>query len=85
MYDNAISAANKYRNLYLCLCGPSISHLQKIVDGVDSDRILFGTDFGFTMSFASLIYRLDMWNYVSMGHVVKEKLFYRNAEVLIPV
>ena len=83
MYDNAISAANRQKNVYLCLCGPSISQLQKIVDNVSSDKIMFGSDFGFGRSTASLVYRLDMWNYVKMDDATREKLFYRNAIELI--
>jgi predicted TIM-barrel fold metal-dependent hydrolase len=79
-YDNAIHAANKYKNIYLSLCGPSIFQLQKIVDNVSSDKIMFGSDFGFGKSTYPLINRLDMFNYISMDDEIREKLFYINAE-----
>jgi len=84
MYDNAITAANRLKNIYLCLCGPSIFQLQKIVDNVSSDKIMFGSDFGFSSSKACLIYRLDMWNYVNMSDEKRKKLFYINALRMIP-
>jgi hypothetical protein len=42
MYDSAIKAANKLKNIYLCLCAPRFP-LQKIIDSVSPDRILFGS------------------------------------------
>lgn len=83
MYDNAISAANRLKNIYLCLSGPSIFHLQKIVDSVSSDKFMFGSDFGFGSSTAGLVYRLDMWNYVNIGDEIRRKLFYENALRLV--
>jgi predicted TIM-barrel fold metal-dependent hydrolase len=79
MYDNAISAANRLSNIILCLCGPSIFQLQKIIDNVSNDKIMFGSDFGFGKSTAGLVYRLDMWNYVKMDEETREKLFCKNA------
>ncbi|NSW89104.1 MAG: amidohydrolase [Firmicutes bacterium] len=82
-YDNAIHAANKYKNIYLSLCGPSIFQLQKIIDRVSNDKIMFGSDFGFGKSMYPLKNRLDMFNYVTMDDETKERLFYKNAEKLI--
>lgn len=84
MYDNAITAANRLKNIYLCLCGPSIFQLQKIIDNVSSRKIMFGSDFGFGSSTAGLSYRLDMWNHVNMDEETRENLFYKNALRLIP-
>lgn len=83
-YSNAIAACNRLPNIWLCACGPSISHLQKIVNEADCNRILFGTDFGFGLSTDSLRYRTEMWQYVEMEEHVREKIYYGNAERLIP-
>ena len=79
MYDDAISAARRLKNIYLSVCGPSIYQLGKIVSSVPDDRIMFGSDFGFSNSVNGLKYRLDMWNYVEMEDSLRKKLFYSNA------
>ena len=83
MYDDAISAARRLKNIYLSVCGPSICQLQKIVSSVPDDRVMFGSDFGFSKSINGLKYRLDMWNYVDMEESLRNKLFYLNAEALM--
>ena len=84
MYANAILAAKRLKNVYLCLCGPSISHLQLIVDSVDPSKIMFGTDFGLSRSPASLRYRKKMWDYVKMDDGTRDMVFYKNAQSLLP-
>ena len=83
-YDNAIAAANRMKNLYLCLCGPSIFHLQKIVASVPAEKLLFGTDFGFAPNTAALRYRIKMWDYVELPEQTREQIYWRTAETLLP-
>jgi predicted TIM-barrel fold metal-dependent hydrolase len=47
LWPEAIAAATRNPNVWLCLCGPPTSALQRIVDSVPHDRILFGSDTGF--------------------------------------
>lgn len=82
-YGNAIAAARRLPNVWLSLCGPSISQLQKIVDEADHERIMFGTDFGFGTNDSTLRYRTDMWRYVRMDDDTRAKLYFRNADCLI--
>ena len=83
-YSDAILAAQRLNNVYLCLSGPSISQLQAIVDRVDSSKLLFGTDFGFSRNPAALRYRKEMWNYVKIDPEARDRVFYKNALELLP-
>jgi predicted TIM-barrel fold metal-dependent hydrolase len=47
LWPEALAAARRSPNLWLCLCGPPTYALQKLVDAVPHDRILFGSDTGF--------------------------------------
>lgn len=47
LWPEALAAAGRTANVWLCLCGPPTYALQKLVDGVPHDRILFGSDIGF--------------------------------------
>jgi predicted TIM-barrel fold metal-dependent hydrolase len=47
LWPEAIAAATRNENVWLCICGPPTSALQRIVDAVPHERILFGSDAGF--------------------------------------
>lgn len=47
LWPEALATARRNDNVWLCLCGPPTSALQKLVDGVPHARILFGSDTGF--------------------------------------
>jgi predicted TIM-barrel fold metal-dependent hydrolase len=47
LWPEALAAGKRAPNIWLCLCGPPTYALQKLVDGVPHDRILFGSDIGF--------------------------------------
>lgn len=47
LWPEALAAASRNENVWLCLCGPPTAALQKLVDGVPHDRIVFGSDIGF--------------------------------------
>ncbi len=84
MYNDAIRAAKRYPNLYLSMCGPSISHLQRIVDNVPPEKLMFGTDFGFSRSSAALAYRVKMWDYVRMNEETRDQIYNKTALSLLP-
>lgn len=78
-YANAILAAQRLPNIYLCLSGPSISQLQAIVQAVEPSKLMFGSDFGMSRNPAPLKYRLQMWDYVELNSETRNMIFYRNA------
>jgi uncharacterized protein len=44
LWENAMQAAQRYPNYYLCLCGPTTRAMQKIVDEVPAEQICVGSD-----------------------------------------
>lgn len=44
LWENAIQAAQRYTNYYLCLCGPTMGAMQRIVDKVPAEQICVGSD-----------------------------------------
>jgi uncharacterized protein len=46
-WPEALTAARRNENVWLCLCGPPTAALQKLVDAVPHERIVFGSDIGF--------------------------------------
>lgn len=44
LWENAIQAALRYPNYYLCLCGPTMEAMQRIVDKVPAEQICVGSD-----------------------------------------
>ena len=58
LWKNALKAALKYENVYLCLCGPPMLALQRIAERVPADRLLFGSDF-MGRNEGTLAYRLQ--------------------------
>ena len=47
LWPEALTAARRNENVWLCLCGPPTAALQKLVDAVPHERIVFGSDIGF--------------------------------------
>jgi predicted TIM-barrel fold metal-dependent hydrolase len=47
LWPEALAAASRNENVWLCLCGPPTAALQKLVDAVPHERIVFGSDIGF--------------------------------------
>ncbi|MCE5249734.1 amidohydrolase [bacterium] len=47
LWRSALSFARRCPNLYVTLCGPHLAGVQAVLDNVDEDRIMWGTDFGF--------------------------------------
>jgi len=50
LWRSAISFARRCSNLYITLCGPHAAAIREIVNTVDENRILWGTDYGFGWS-----------------------------------
>ncbi len=80
MHFDAIQAARKNKNVYLCFCCTPIGDIEDIVKKVDEDRLFFGTDYYGIDSFSS--YMDNMINSVTMAElsaVQKGKILYENA------
>lgn len=82
-YRNAISAAKRLPNIYLCLCGPSIGDVRQILREVDNDRLLFGSDFGGKSTRILDDFKGILDNALE-NYDQKRKIYFENAERLIP-
>lgn len=47
LWEDAILAANRNRNIFLCLCSLSAGAIREIIRRVPPERLLFGSDSGF--------------------------------------
>ena len=81
-FRSAIIAANRFKNIYLCVSATEIGDNREIIRKVDNDRILFGSDFG--VGDSSLIQdRIDALKYACETEEQERKFFYENARRLI--
>jgi len=44
LWQEAIAAARRYRNFYVCICGPHLSAAQALADAVPAEQLCFGSD-----------------------------------------
>ncbi len=65
LWPEALAAGRRVPNVWLCLCGPPTYALQKLVDGVPHDRILFGSDVGFGSDY-QLRHRLEQVRWLDL-------------------
>ena len=80
-WRSAIMAA-KRPNVWLCLCGPHMRAIEIMCNQCDPDRILWGTDFGF--SFADTVaYRLELFQRAQLADSLKEKILGENPVLLL--
>jgi predicted TIM-barrel fold metal-dependent hydrolase len=65
-WREAASALNAAQNLWGCLCGPHVQGMREIIRRCDRQRLLWGSDFGFT--FTDVIgYRLHIMETLRMS------------------
>lgn len=81
--SSAIHAAQRYKNIYLCLCGPTIGDVRKIVAKVDADRILYGSDGGTGISRDSFYQRIQIIKQAVNAETAKQ-ILEENPRKLIP-
>jgi Predicted metal-dependent hydrolase of the TIM-barrel fold len=81
-YRNAVAAAKRFSNIYLCLCGPAIGDVKYILKEVDNNRLLFGTDFG-SKSTRIIDDFIGIIDNAVENDVQKNKILYENACRLI--
>jgi predicted TIM-barrel fold metal-dependent hydrolase len=84
LWRSAISFTKHCPNLYITLCGPHLAAIRAIVDSVDPDRILWGTDYGFGWS-DPVGYRKGIVDIVSLSRARRAKIMGRNAAKLFGI
>lgn len=80
MHHDAIRAAKKNKNIYLCFCCTPVGDIEDVTRKIDEDRLFFGTDYYGIESFSS--YMDNMVDSVMLADIspeLKEKIFYSNA------
>jgi len=71
-WRSAMEAARR-PNIWLCLCGPHMRAMEMLCARADPDRLLWGSDFGF--SFADPIgYRLGAFQQLKIADALKEQI-----------
>jgi predicted TIM-barrel fold metal-dependent hydrolase len=69
-------------NVWICLCGPHMRAIERLCQKVDPERLLWGTDFGF--SFADSIgYRLDLILRAKISDSLRERILRLNPQHLL--
>ena len=59
-WREAIAVMNTADNLWACLCGPQLEGVRQVLARCDQTRLLWGSDFGFTL-YDAVGYRLDLF------------------------
>lgn len=76
-WREAIATLNSSPNVWGCLCGPYPAAMRQIFSRCDHQRLIWGSDFGF--SFSDLMgYRLNIMDKLGIGDDVKEAVFNNN-------
>lgn len=84
LWRSAISFAARCGNIWLTLCGPHLSGIRAIVDSVDENRIIWGSDYGFGWS-DSIDYRLHLIDQVALDDSRRSKILGENARRLFGI
>lgn len=83
-WPDAVRWAERLPNLYLTTCGTPFVALQKMAERVGPDRILFGTDAGFSGP-EMVLYHLDNIHALPISKNDKEKILGGNAARLVGI
>lgn len=80
-WRSALEAA-KHNNIWICLCGPHLRAMEILCERVDSERIIWGSDFGFGAS-DPIEYRLGLINKADIGSSRRNAILGENPLRLI--
>jgi uncharacterized protein len=83
--DYVVAAAQLVRdipNLYACVCGPRAGWVQALVQTAGADKVLFGSDFGFT-DWTILAEFLDNVREAELDASELQSVLYGNAKTLL--
>lgn len=78
----ALLAAKRYPNIWLCLCGTAPYGISRIVREVDPGRLMFGTDTGFGPGRGGREYRTAQISTLDIDPAVKTAILGGNAQRL---
>ncbi len=82
LWKNAIDGAKRNKNFYLCLCGPSTLAMERIINEVDINQIVFGTDLVNDRG-KYFVYRLHKFQQLNISDEKKRKILWDNALKLL--
>jgi uncharacterized protein len=82
LWPEALVAASRNDNVWLCLCGPPTAALQKLVDAVPHDRIVFGSDIGFGRDYQAR-HRIEQVRVLDLSDDSREAILGGNAARLL--
>ena len=81
LYEDAIVACLRHPNIYLCLCAISAGHIQEVIRRCPADRLLFGSDSGFSpMAKLGIAKLLD----TGASNETLARIFHGNAQEMLP-
>ena len=80
-WREAIAAINHTPNLWGCLCGPHVAALKEIVCGCDLQRLVWGSDYGFS-SVDVVGYRLELLDHLNLNSRQKDAILGDNPQRL---
>ncbi|MBI3986665.1 MAG: amidohydrolase [Lentisphaerae bacterium] len=73
--------AVRFPNVWSCLCGPHYRAMELLCQRADSDRLLWGSDFGFGMA-DPIGYRLGLFMRTRISDTLREKILDHNPRRL---
>jgi len=82
LWKNAVVGAQKHKNFYICLCGPSKLAMERIVNDVDINQIVFGTDL-VNSGAKYFSYRIRKFRQLDIADDKKRKIAWDNALKLL--
>ena len=82
LYEDAILACLRHRNIYLCCCSLSSGYIEEIIRRCPVDRLLFGSDGGFASGIVEAA--IEKLTETGASEDTLQTIFYRNPLKLIP-
>jgi uncharacterized protein len=83
-WREAIAALNSTPNLWGCLCSPHTEALRQLVKRCDRDRLVWGSDHGFTLD-NFYEYRLGLMERIGLHDADKQAIFDANPRRLLRI
>jgi predicted TIM-barrel fold metal-dependent hydrolase len=82
LWRESMLAAKKYDNIWLCFCGCPFWGMQEISKKMDGERLLWGSDYPLAQV-RDTRDRIRQVEELSVSDEIKEKILYRNANLLL--
>lgn len=81
-YREAVAAAQSTPNLWACLCSPHVAGLRTLIRECPTDRLLWGSDFGYRV-LDLLSYRFRMMDVLGLTEAQRQAIFEGNPKRLL--